>query len=105
MRSEWIAKAETIAGEIAGRAAAHDADESFVEDAFARLKAEGLFKALVPADLGGGGATLGEICAAIRVLGAACGSTALAFSMHTHLVAAAVWRMKHQNAPMEGLLT
>ena len=104
MRSEWIAKAETIAGEIAGRAAAHDADESFVADAFARLKAEGFFKALVPADLGGGGASLGEICAAIRVLGAACGSTALAFSMHTHLVAAAVWRMKHQNAPMEGLL-
>jgi acyl-CoA dehydrogenase len=104
MRSEWIAKAEAIADQIGARAAAHDADERFVADGFTRLKSDGFFKALVPAELGGGGASLGEICAVIRVLGAGCGSTALAFSMHTHLVAAAVWRMRHQNAPMEGLL-
>ncbi|NWO96459.1 acyl-CoA dehydrogenase, partial [Escherichia coli] len=30
--------------------------------------------------------------------------TALAFSMHTHLVAAAAWRLRHQDAPTEGLL-
>lgn len=101
---DWIAEAKAIAAEIGEHAARRDAEESFVAEGFARLKAAGFFKALVPAELGGGGATLSEICAAIRVLGAACGSTALAFSMHTHLVAAAVWRREHQNAPTEGLL-
>lgn len=104
MSQDWIAKAKEIASEIEINAAAHDENEVFVADGFAKLKAAGFFKALVPEDLGGGGASLAEICTAIRVIGASCGSTALAFSMHTHLVAAAVWRLRHQSAPMEGLL-
>jgi len=59
---------------------------------------------LVPAERGGGGASVGEICRAIRILGATCGSTALAFAMHSHLVAVNAWRWHHQNAPTEGLL-
>ncbi|WP_343521616.1 acyl-CoA dehydrogenase family protein [Sphingomonas sp.] len=101
---DWIADAHAIAADIAPLAGQHDAEERFVADGFARLKAAGFFKALVPAHLGGGGAEFAEVFGAIRVLGAACGSTALAFSMHTHLVAAAAWRLAHQNAPTEGLL-
>ena len=37
-------------------------------------------------------------------LGHYCGSTALAFSMHTHQVATAAWRWRHQKAPVDGLL-
>lgn len=104
MTTDWLAKAETIAEQIAAEAAAHDAADTFVAEAYARLKAEGFFKALVPTEFGGGGATVTEICQVIRRLGAGCGSTALAFAMHSHLVAVAAWRWLHQGAPTEGLL-
>ncbi len=41
----------------------------------------------------------------LRILARACGSTALAFSMHTHQVAIPAWRWRHQNlAAVEPLL-
>ena len=101
---DWLARADRIAGEIAAAAARHDADDSFVSEGYQRLKEEGFFNALVPAEFGGGGAGYGEICHAIRHIAASCGATALAFSMHSHLVAAAAWRWRHQNAPTDGLL-
>lgn len=101
---DWEARADGLAQAIEAQAAGHDADDSFVADAYDQLKAAGFFKALVPAEFGGGGAEIEEMCRAIRRLGAACGSTALAVSMHSHLVAAAAWRWRHQNAPTDGLL-
>ena len=101
---DWSARAAEVAASIADQAAAHDADDSFVTDGYARLKDEGFFSALVPAELGGGGASVSDICGAIRIIGAACGSTALAFAMHSHLIAVAAWRWRHQNAPTEALL-
>ncbi len=101
---DWTARATRVAGAIMHDAARHDAEDLFVAPAYERLKAEGFFKALVPAELGGHGASHREICDAIRIIAAACGSTALAFSMHSHLVYVAAWRWKHQNAPTDGLL-
>lgn len=102
--TDWAQQAEQIAGRISGHAAGHDADDSFVDEGFAALKEAGFFKALVPAELGGGGATVGEIADALRIIGAACASTALAASMHSHAVAVAAWRWRRMNAPVEGLL-
>ena len=96
--------ARKIAAKIEGCAGDHDSDDSFVEEGFAELKAAGFFKALVPEELGGGGASVGEICDALRIIGGTCGSTALAASMHSHAVAVAAWRWRHQNAPTEKLL-
>jgi alkylation response protein AidB-like acyl-CoA dehydrogenase len=101
---DWQAEACRIAADIADCAATHDDDDSFVSEGFNALKQAGFFTALVPSALGGGGATVGEICNAIRIVAGACGSTALAFSMHCHLIAVAAWRWKHQNAPTEALL-
>jgi acyl-CoA dehydrogenase len=101
---DWIERADRVAAEIAAQAPLHDAEETFVFDAYERLKAEGFFSALVPAELGGGGAEFAEICGAVRRLGSVCGSTALAFSMHSHLIAVAAWRWRVQQAPTEGLL-
>lgn len=101
---DWLARADRIGAQIAARAAEHDAEDSFVVEAYDLLKAEGLFKALVPGEFGGGGANVTDICQVIRRLGASCGSTALAFAMHSHLVAVAAWRWRHQKAPTEGLL-
>ena len=102
--TDWKAKAEEIAASIGTHAAAHDDDDSFVREGFAALEEAGFFTALVPEELGGGGASIGEICEVLKIIGAACGSTALAASMHSHIVAVAAWRWKNQGAPTDGLL-
>ncbi len=102
-RTDWSALARELGPVFAARAAQHDQDDSFVADNYAELKAHRFFAAGVPTDLGGGGATHGELCAMLRELAQHCGSTALALSMHTHLVATTVWR-RHQGHPVEPLL-
>ena len=101
---DWTAKAQDIADKIAAHCERHDANDSFVEEGFAELTEADFFAALVPAELGGGDASVGQICDALRTLGATCGSTALAAAMHSHIVAVAAWRWKHQSAPTDGLL-
>jgi alkylation response protein AidB-like acyl-CoA dehydrogenase len=102
-RTDWQAVIDEIGPQFAARAAAHDANDSFVADNFADLKRRKIFSAGVPAELGGGGASHAELCALLRQLARYCDSTALALSMHTHLVAATVWRW-HQGHPVEPLL-
>jgi alkylation response protein AidB-like acyl-CoA dehydrogenase len=86
-------------GPLLARRASEAADEDrFVADNFATLKASGLVEAGVPAALGGGGADVDELAAMLRTLAYHCGSTALAFSMHTHQVAIPAWRWTHQKA-------
>jgi alkylation response protein AidB-like acyl-CoA dehydrogenase len=83
---------------------AGDSDE-FVATNFDDIKASGLVEAGAPADLGGGGASVADLCAMLRELARHCGSTALAFSMHTHQVAIPAWRWTHQKAaPVAPLL-
>jgi alkylation response protein AidB-like acyl-CoA dehydrogenase len=89
---------------FAGRAAAHDAAETFVSENYAELKAVRAFSAGIPSELGGGGAGYGDIAEMLRTLARYCGSTALALSMHTHLVAALIWRWKRDPKPVEGFL-
>lgn len=101
---DWAAAGVKIAEAVAATAAAHDAEESFVADNFAKLRDAGLLAAPVPAELGGGGIDYRTLCSVVRRIGTRCGSTALAFSMHAHLVATAAWRWKHQQAPTDGLL-
>lgn len=80
-------------------------EDKYVADNFALLKTSGLVEAGVPSELGGGGADVDELAAALRTLAYHCGSTALAFSMHTHQVAIPAWRWKHQKvAAVEPLL-
>jgi alkylation response protein AidB-like acyl-CoA dehydrogenase len=97
----------TLAGEIgpgfAARAADVDETDTFVAKNYAELTARRFFSAGVPAELGGGGASHRELCAMLRELAHHCGSTALALSMHTHLLAATVWRWRQQQ-PVEPLL-
>jgi acyl-CoA dehydrogenase len=102
--TDWHAAAERVAAQLAKEAAAHDANDSFVADGYRLLKQEGFFKMHVPAELGGHGASYAELADAIRTIAAGCGSTGLAFSMHSHLVAVAVWRWRNEKAPTEGLM-
>jgi alkylation response protein AidB-like acyl-CoA dehydrogenase len=103
-RSDIIALAHELGSEFASHAMQHDADDSFVSENYARLRQARVFSIGIPAELGGGGASFPELCELLRVLGTYCGSTALALSMHTHLVAATVWRWRHGDANAETLL-
>jgi alkylation response protein AidB-like acyl-CoA dehydrogenase len=100
---DWIDRATELGPELAEFAARHDEDGTFVNESFAALREEGYFKALIPEEMGGMGAGLRDICEFIRALGHYCGSTALAFSMHTHLIAASVWKHK-KGQPGEAML-
>lgn len=105
VRRDVVAIAEGLAGRIAAGAAEADAEDRFVAGNYALLKEAGLVDAGVPLDLGGGGAEVRDLAAMLRVLGRACGSTGLAFSMHTHQVAVPAWRWRHQKvAAVEPLL-
>jgi alkylation response protein AidB-like acyl-CoA dehydrogenase len=99
------ALAEALVPALAEHAASHDAEDSFVADGYARLREAGLVEAGVPKALGGGGAEVRELADMLRILAHGCGSTALAFAMHTHQVAVPAWRWTHrQVAAVEPLL-
>jgi alkylation response protein AidB-like acyl-CoA dehydrogenase len=93
--SRWIDLVNEIGPQFAAKAAARDEGDTFVADNYAILKQRKLLSALVPPEFGGGGARHSEICAALRGLARHCSSTALALSMHQHLVAAALFNHRH----------
>ena len=89
-----LERAAAIGPAIAEHAARHDADGTFVAEAYDALRDAGLLKAAVPTELGGDGATVAELTALQRELGRHCGATALASSMHQHVVAFTAWRYR-----------
>jgi len=72
-----------------------EADDAFVAEHYRALKANRVFSAQVPVDLGGEGVSHSEMCRVLRQIAHCCPSTALALSMHQHLVAAA--RKNHED--------
>ena len=96
---DHVATAKALAAEFAKSAARHDQDDSFVAENYAALRAAKLFSAPVPAELGGGGATYAQHVEIIRTIARACGSTGLAYSMHSHLLQATIWRHRHNATP------
>jgi acyl-CoA dehydrogenase len=101
---DCVASIDRLGPAFAERAAANDAGDRFVAENYAALKEARLFAAGVPAEFGGGGASHAGLCDMLRTLAHYCGSTALAFSMHTHMTAINVWRWRHDKAPVEPLL-
>ncbi|MEP7053930.1 MAG: acyl-CoA dehydrogenase family protein [Actinomycetota bacterium] len=89
------------AGDIAERIAGPQADDvdaraRFPQEAIDGLREQGLLAALIPTDLGGGGATLADMAAATEALGRHCASTAMIFAMHQIQVACLV---QHGSTP------
>ncbi len=81
-----------------------DEMNQFVGANFALLRERGFLELGVPVELGGAGLTRTELSEMLRTLARHCSSTALALAMHTHVLAATVWRWRNQSAPVEGLL-
>src|SRR5665213_973502 len=86
---------QVIGPSFAEGAAERDTNGVFVAKHYEVLKEYRLFSALVPEELGGGGVRHGAMCSFLRQLAHYCPSTALALSMHQHLVAAAAYN--HRN--------
>ncbi len=102
---DWAALVhEQLGPRFLERAAAADEDDCFVAQNYAELRSSGLTAAGVPAELGGAGASYAEMSEVVRAIARHCGSTGLAFAMHTHQVMMAQWRWRNQKAPVEGLL-
>ncbi|BDT92078.1 acyl-CoA dehydrogenase family protein [Nocardia sputorum] len=92
---DWIARARRVGETLRPGVAERDRSGEISLAAFDLLRDSGLSAALVPAEFGGGGVTHREMGEILRELGRHDPSTAVAFAMHTHLVAAQVWRHNH----------
>ncbi|HUA96177.1 MAG TPA: acyl-CoA dehydrogenase family protein [Acidimicrobiales bacterium] len=98
MTATLLAEA-TLAGRVAQvgtEVAAACADEvdreaRFPEETMRALKAAGALGALVPKELGGEGATLGEVCTSVQELSRHCGASGMILAMH-HLQVACLAR-------------
>jgi len=101
---DWRPALTDIAPQLTATEKRADAGNTFVEGNYALLKERGFLAAAVPAELGGMGLSRAETAAFLRTLAHHASATGLAFAMHTHPVAFAAWRWKHQNAPTDGLL-
>ena len=104
-KPDFIRTVDMLGKDFAARAAAADETDAFVSENYNALKTSGLIEAGVPVELGGGGADVAELADMLRTMAHYCGSTALAFAMHTQQVAIPAWRWRHQKiAAVEPLL-
>ena len=86
--------ADDLGRAIAPHTARHDADGTFVTEAYDLLRSSGYLALAVPTELGGRGATIREVAMANRALARHCASTALASAMHHHVVLFTAWRYR-----------
>lgn len=103
LQPDWRRALNELGPRFAERAAEYDSSDEFVAENYAEMREARLFSALVPTEFGGAGVSYSEVCSLIRSLGRCCGSTALTFSMHAHLLSAALWGYRH-GKPGEKLL-
>jgi len=89
---------DDILPQIAARSEEHERNDEFVQASIDDLRERRFLEALVPTELGGGGASHSEVCDTLRRVAHACPSTALCLAMHQHLVSAAVWRWRRDRS-------
>ena len=91
----WSAFGHVVGEHLAPSVAEADRTGEISTEAFQLLRHVGVTRALVPVDHGGAGASHAAMGAFLRALGRHDPPTALTLSMHSHVVAAQVWRHKH----------
>lgn len=92
--TQWIDLAEELGKGFAKLAAEYDLKEEFVEENYRKLKEFGFLKLTIPEELGGEGVSHSQMCDILRIIAQNCSSTALALSMHQHLLATTIWKYK-----------
>lgn len=91
----FLALAHDLGKAFEKRAAQHDQNDQFVDQNYVVLKRHKIFAALIPTQFGGLGQSHSDVSNFLRILAQYCGSTALALSMHQHLVGVNVWKHQH----------
>lgn len=91
----FIDLAHQLGATFSKQAPDFDAKDQFVDQNYESLKEHRIFAALIPISLGGLGQSHSDLAQFLRVIGQYCGSTALALSMHQHLVGVNVWKYLH----------
>jgi alkylation response protein AidB-like acyl-CoA dehydrogenase len=86
--SEALTAARLVAPALTARAEHYDRDGVFPADDFADLRSAGLLGLMVPARLGGAGATFADYAEIAMALGAGNGATALIYNMHASVTGA-----------------
>jgi acyl-CoA dehydrogenase len=109
--SRFRSRAQDMARAAAEHADAVDTEARFPAEAFALARSGRLLGMLVPAELGGEGASVSDVAEVSYILGQACGSTSLIFSMHSIMVAilarhaaASPWHREFMNRIAAGQL-
>ncbi|SDM72052.1 acyl-CoA dehydrogenase family protein [Kriegella aquimaris] len=101
--NQWLDLIDQLGHQLSANGIAHDQAETFVADNYQLLKKQGYLTAMIPKELGGAGVSFTDMCAILVKIGQYCPSTALALSMHQHLLAANIWKYKHQGTGEEFL--
>lgn len=92
--NHWIDLIHEFGNDFESRAEKSDRNEIFVSENYIALKEHGFLSASIPEELGGAGVPHSVMCDILRTIAQYCGSTALALSMHQHLLAATIWKYK-----------
>ncbi len=101
---ELVDWAAALGAKIREHVAEHDRDGSFVAEAYTYLRDEGYLALAVPEELGGRGATIRQVAMTQRELAKHCASTALASTMHHHIVLTTSWRWRRELPGAEATL-
>jgi alkylation response protein AidB-like acyl-CoA dehydrogenase len=89
---------------FAERAPTYDRDNRFFDEDFDELRGSGYLTCAVPADLGGGGLSLADVCRAQRRLAYYAPATALAVNMHIYWTGVAADLRRMGDPSLEWLL-
>ncbi|MFT6465193.1 acyl-CoA dehydrogenase family protein [Halopseudomonas sp.] len=100
----WRDTATALAERFGESAAEYDRSGEFVFAHYQALREAHFFSIAVPVELGGGGASHEEVCDSTRLIARGCGSTALAYAMHSHPVCLNVFNYKRGDAKAEQTL-
>lgn len=102
--TRFVGLAREIGTVAAAHAAEHDRDATFVTEAYAAMREHGYLALAVPAELGGLGATMRQVCHAQAELAGHDGATALAVTMHLYLTLVQAYRLRNGAPDAEAVL-
>lgn len=100
---KWLLLIDQLGEQLEANGIIHDQNDSFVANNYQLLKKNGYLTAMIPKLLGGGGVAFKDMCEILVKIAHYCPSTALALSMHQHLLAANIWKYVHQGTGAEFL--
>jgi len=102
--TRFVDLAARIGAVAAEHAARHDRDATFVAESYAAMREHGYLALAVPAELGGLGATMRQVCYAQAELARHDGATALAAAMHLYLTLMQAYRRRNGAPDAEAVL-